>query len=295
MSEKPFFGCIEAGGTKFVLGVLASKDEILDTTRIPTGSPEETIGPAVEFFSQAAKRFGTLSAFGIASFGPVDLDHASPTWGHITATPKPGWSGIDLAGPFASAFNCPVGFDTDVNGAVLAEHLWGAAVGADIAIYVTVGTGIGGGALVEGRPVHGRRHPEMGHMLPRRHPADMDFGGACPFHGDCLEGLASGAAIQARWGCSLSDLPADHVGHEVIAHYLAQLIIAQQSMLSPRRIILGGGVMATTGLIERVHAETLRLSADYFPLDPVEDLIQPPALAERSGLLGALALAQGAV
>lgn len=294
MSDRPLYGCIEAGGTKFVLGVIADKDSILSTQVIPTRAPEDTLHAALAYFTEAAGRLGAFTAFGIASFGPLALDRSSPNWGHVTATPKPGWNNADLAGPFAVAFHCPIGFDTDVNGAALAEHLWGAAAGADVAIYVTVGTGIGGGAVIEGRPVHGLQHPEMGHMLPRRHPADRAFAGSCPFHGDCLEGLASGTAIRARWGCSLSDLPADHAGHEIVAHYLAQLVIAQQAMLSPRRIILGGGVMATMGLIERVRAETIRLSGGYFALEPIDRLIQPPALGDQAGLLGALALAQAA-
>lgn len=290
----PLFGCIEAGGTKFVLGVARSRDDVLRTHRIPTTDPTETLAAALDFFRAAAADDGEFSAFGIASFGPVDLDRLSPRWGHVTDTPKPGWSGTDLAGPFARAFSCPVGFDTDVNGAALAEQLWGACTGADIAVYVTVGTGIGGGALVEERPVHGHRHPEMGHMLPRRHPCDTEFAGTCPFHGDCLEGLASGPAIIARWGASLSDLSPDHEAHGIVAHYLAQLVVAQQAMLSPRRIVLGGGVLATPGLIDRVRKEAERLAGGYFAPPDYAALVVTPGLGDRAGLLGALALAQRA-
>lgn len=295
MSGARLYGCIEAGGTKFVLGVARDHETILRTARVTTTTPAETLGAALAFFDNARAELGPFAAFGIASFGPVSLDRGAHDWGHITATPKPGWSGTDLAGALGGAFDCPVGFDTDVNGAVLAEALWGAAFGADVALYVTVGTGIGGGALVEGHPIHGLRHPEMGHMLPRRHVEDTDFAGICPFHGDCLEGLASGPAISARWGGSLSDLPPNHPGHGIIAHYLAQLVVAQQALLSPQRIVMGGGVMATPGLIDRVRAEAVRLGAGYFGGDDGTQLIVPPGLGDRAGLLGALALAQGAL
>lgn len=288
----PRFGCIEAGGTKCVLGVATGPDAVLRTARVATISPDRTIGAALDFFRAAATDFGAFAGFGIASFGPVELDLRSPGWGRIGDTPKPGWSGADMAGPFWRAFGCAVGFDTDVNGAILAEHRWGAAQGADVAVYVTVGTGIGGGAIVAGRPVHGLRHPEMGHMLPRRHPDDRDFAGICPFHGDCLEGLASGPAILARWGASLSELPAGHPGATIIADYLAQLVVAQQAIMSPQRIVFGGGVLATPGLLDRVRVRARALAGGYFGDDSA--LIVGPGLGDRAGLLGALALAQRA-
>lgn len=294
MTGAPLFGCIEAGGTKFVLGVARDPDTVLRTARIATTTPEETCAAAIAFFAAAQAEWGAFDALGIASFGPVDLDRSSPDWGRITDTPKPGWSGTDLVGPFARALDCPVGFDTDVNGAILAESLWGAAIGADIAVYVTVGTGIGGGALVEERPVHGSRHPEMGHILPRRHPDDRDFAGTCPFHGDCLEGLASGPAIAARWGTSLSELAPDHPAHDIIAYYLAQLVVAQQALLSPRRIVLGGGVLGTPGLLDRIRRDSARLAGGYFGTEAYATLIVAPGLGDRAGLLGALALAQRA-
>ncbi|NWK98404.1 fructokinase [Sphingobium lactosutens] len=294
MTRAPLFGCIEAGGTKFMLGVARDCDTILDTVRIPTSTPDVTLRDALAFFVNASNQWGSFDAFGIASFGPVDLDRLSSSWGRITDTPKAGWTGVDLVGPVGNAFDCPVGFDTDVNGAILAESLWGAAVGADIAVYVTVGTGIGGGALVEERLVHGARHPEMGHMLPRRHALDLEFPGICPYHGCCLEGLSSGPAIMARWRHSLSELPQDHPAHEIIAYYLAQMIVAQQAFLSPRRVVLGGGVMATPGLIERVRTQTSILGGGYFGSVDFDGLIVEPALGDRAGLLGALALAQRA-
>lgn len=294
MTGTPLFGCIEAGGTKFVLGVARDPDTVLRIARVATTTPRETCAAAIDFITAARAEWGAFDALGIASFGPVDLDRASPRWGWITDTPKPGWSATDLVGPFARAFDCPVGFDTDVNGAILAESLWGAAVGTDIAVYVTVGTGIGGGALVHDRPVHGSRHPEMGHMLPRRHRDDRDFPGICPYHGDCLEGLASGPAIAARWGASLSDLAADHPAHDIVAYYLAQLVVAQQALLSPRRIVLGGGVLGTPGLLDRIRQQSARLAGGYFGTDDYATLIVAPGLDDRAGLLGALALAKRA-
>jgi fructokinase len=289
---RPLFGCIEAGGTKFVLGVARGPRAMLRTARIPTTTPAETLDAALSYFETAREELGRFDAFGIASFGPVDLDPHSPGYGSITNTPKPGWSDTNLAGVFAHNFDCPVGFDTDVNGAILAESLWGAATGAGVAIYVTIGTGIGGGAVVDGRPIHGWRHPEMGHALLRRHSDDLDFAGICPFHGDCLEGLASGPAIQARWGVSLSELTLDHPAHDIIAYYLAQLVVAQQALLSPEKIVLGGGVMATLGLIERVRSEAQRLGAGYFGKQDYAVLVVSPGLGEQAGLFGALALAQ---
>ena len=296
MMAKPVFGCIEAGGTKFVLGIASGPDDVLRTERIPTEGPGRTIDRAIAFFRAAESESGPLAAIGIASFGPVGLDPASPQWGHVLGTPKPGWSGTDLAGLFGRTFGCPIGFDTDVNGAALAETIWGAAVDTDVATYVTIGTGIGGGAMVRGRPLHGALHPEMGHIRVARHPFDLDFGGICPFHGDCLEGLASGPAIFARWGADLSTLSDADDAMTVIGHYLAQLVIAQQALLSPQRVILGGGVMATPGLIECVRAEATRLASGYFGTDAdgYAKLIVAPGLGTRSGLLGALALAMQA-
>lgn len=290
------YGCIEAGGTKFVVGVARSKDEILVTQRVPTTTPTETLAAVRAFFDQASQDFGGFAAFGIGSFGPVGLDRSSATWGQILDTPKLGWSGTDIGGAIARAYGRPVGFDTDVNAAALAEVEWGAAIGTKVATYVTVGTGIGGGVVIDGRPVHGHRHPEMGHALPQRHPADATFPGHCPFHGACYEGLASGPAILAHWGKTLSDLPPEHEAHEITAFYLAQLVVTQQAMLSPQRIVLGGGVMDTPGLLARVRELAATLANGYFSItkDGYETLVQPPRLGNRAGLLGALLLAQRA-
>jgi fructokinase len=280
------YGLIEAGGTKFVLGVASGKDDIRATTRIPTTTPAETLGAVCDWFRGQAP----LTAIGVASFGPLDLDPASPSWGHITATTKPHWSNSDIAGPLKAACDCPVAIDTDVNGAALAEYRWGAGQGQKAMLYFTVGTGIGGGAIVGGHILRGLSHPEMGHIRLPRHPDDLGFTGVCSFHGDCLEGLASGPAIIARWGASLSDLPADHPGHEIIAWYLAQTVVTVQAIFEPGRIVFGGGVMATPGLITRVVMHAEALGSDYFKGKP-RDIICLPGLGNKAGLLGALALA----
>lgn len=285
----PFYGLVEAGGTKFVLGIASGKGDVCETVRIPTTSPDETIGAVIDWFSAR----GPVAAVGVASFGPIDLDPTSARYGHITETPKPHWSGADLVGPLKADLRCPVGLDTDVNAAALAEYLWGAAQGHRTSLYFTIGTGIGGGAVIEGKTLRGLSHPEMGHIRLSRHPSDLGFTGICPFHGDCLEGLASGPAIIARWGKSLSDLPADHEAHDIIAHYLAQLVVSMQAVFEPGRISLGGGVMGTPGLIDRVRDVAVKLGEGYF-VSSAKEIVTLPGLGDRSGLLGAMALAMSA-
>lgn len=282
------YGLIEAGGTKFVLGVWQD-GAIVARHRLPTTTPEMVIAATLDWFGGHGGDYGGI---GIASFGPLDLDRGSLTWGRITATPKPHWSGADLVGPFAQAFGCPVVIDTDVNGAALAEHRWGAGRGLRSLLYLTVGTGVGGGAVIDGRVLHGASHPEMGHMRLPRHPSDRGFDGICPYHGACLEGLASGPAIDARWGMSLSELPEGHAGRDIVAWYLAQAVVAFQAILSPQRVAMGGGVMATPGLHALVDAQVRLLGAGYFPL-PEGPLVVPPGLGDDAGLLGALALVAG--
>jgi fructokinase len=286
---KKRYGLVEAGGTKFVLGVATDKNNIEATTRIETTTPAETIGAMLDWFAGQGK----IDAIGVASFGPLELDKASANWGRITETPKPHWSGADIAGPLLLAFNCPVVIDTDVNGAALAESLWGAGQGQRSLVYFTIGTGVGGGAIVDGQIVRGLSHPEMGHIRLPRHPDDRDFSGTCPFHGDCLEGLASGPAIIARWGQSLSHLDQSHPGHDIIAYYIAQTVVTMQAIFAPGRIIFGGGVMGTPGLIDRVQHQAVTLGGGYFGGDP-EDVVTLPGLGDQAGLLGALALAQSA-
>lgn len=296
------YGLIEAGGTKFVLGFASMPasahatravpplEAITATHRISTTQPGETLAAARLWFASQVADHGPLDAIGIASFGPLELDRASPDWGHVTRTTKPGWDHADLAGPLIVAHQCPVGFDTDVNGAARAESLWGAGAGQRIALYLTIGTGVGGGAMIDGAPLHGLTHPEMGHIRLARHPDDHDFAGICRFHGDCLEGLASGPAIKARWGASLSELGADHPGHTMIAWYLAQACCTFQAIMEPGAIILGGGVMGTPGLLARVREAAVTQGGGYFVGDP-RQVIVAPGLGDHAGLLGALALA----
>ncbi len=284
------FGAVEAGGTKFVLAIGRGHDDIIAQTQIPTTSPGETLQRTIEWFQAQ----GGIVALGIASFGPVDLDPASLQWGTITDTPKPGWSQASVAARLGDALRCPAGLDTDVNGAAIGEYQHGAAKGCDVAIYVTVGTGIGGGAIIDGETVKGSRHPEMGHVMLRRHPQDLDFAGACPVHGDCLEGLASGPAIKARWGASLSDLAPDHVAHEIIADYLAQFCQTLIALYSPQRIILGGGVLQTAGLLDKIRARAAVYAGSYFGVH-ADAIIVAPGLGTRSGIAGAFELAKRAL
>ncbi|WP_341713555.1 ROK family protein [Erythrobacter sp.] len=282
-------GGIEAGGTKFVLAVGRSPTEIVARHTIPTRTPDATLGEALDWL----RHRGNLAALGIASFGPLELDRASPFWGHITNTPKPGWSNCDIVGFFAERLGVPTGFDTDVNGAAIAEARFGAGRGATSLAYITVGTGIGGGLIVDQVPVHGAAHPEMGHIFPRRHPSDLAFGGVCPHHGDCLEGLASGPAIKSRWGASLSELPAGHEAMGIIADYLAQLCHALVATAAVEVVVLGGGVMKTNGLLALVQARAADIAAGYFP-GQAKHRIVAPFLGGDAGLAGALCLAQAA-
>ena len=289
------YGGIEAGGTKFVCAVGTGPDELQAETQFPTTSPDETIGRAVDFFKAQPIE---LAAIGIAAFGPVDLDPASPTYGHITTTPKPGWTQANLAGRISRALGVPVGFDTDVNGAALGEHRWGAARGLDTFLYLTIGTGIGGGGMTGGQLMHGLIHPEIGHMrLPHDWDADP-FPGLCPYHGDCLEGMAAGPAIQARWGQPAQTLPDDHPAWPLQARYLALALANLICTLSPQRIILGGGVMNVPLLFPLVRREVQDLLNGYVQapeiLDQIDCYIVPPGLASRAGVLGALALAEAA-
>ena len=275
-------GGVETGGTRVRCAVGTGPDDVRAETTVPTTTPAETLRRVLEFFRAHTE----ITAVGAACFGPIDLDRSSPTFGRITTTPKPGWRGADVVGALRT-LSVPVAFDTDVNGAALAEYRWGAGRGVDPFVYVTVGTGIGGGAIVGARPVHGLVHPEMGHVPITRDSADT-FAGACPYHRDCLEGLASAVALSQRWGALPETLPAEHEAWRLQARYLALGVAAIAAVLSPPRIVLGGGVMRAAGLLARVRAETLKTLAGYVR---APDLV-PPALGERAGVLGALALAQ---
>ncbi len=266
-------GGVEAGGTKFNCAVGTGPDDLRAETRIPTTTPSETLARVIEFF-----RAHPVTALGVGSFGPVDL-----AAGRITKTPKPGWSDTELRAPLEKALSVPVAFDTDVNAAALGEHTWGAARGVKDFIYLTVGTGIGGGALVDGRLLHGRAHPEMGHV---RVPNPDRVPGVCPFHGDCLEGLASGPALEKRWKKRAEELPPDHEAWAEEARFLGHGVAGMICTLSPTLVVLGGGVMETPGLLERVRGEVERTLAGYVALPA----LVAPGLGARAGVLGALAL-----
>jgi fructokinase len=292
----PLYGGIEAGGTKFVCAVGTGPDHILAETRFPTTIADENFAQAIGFFREQQALHGPLDAIGIGTFGPVDPVPGSSTWGYITLSPKPGWHMVDFAGTVQRALDLPVGFDTDVNAAALGEWRWGAAQGLDTFIYLTVGTGIGGGALAHGKIVHGLIHPEMGHIfIPHDRQADP-FAGACPYHGDCLEGLAAGPALEARWGQRAETLPAEHPAWPQTAHYLALGLANYILTLSPQRLILGGGVMQQPQLFPLLRAEVQRLLNGYVVApalrEDIAGFIGPPALGTRSGVLGALALAE---
>lgn len=290
------YGAVEAGGTKFHCAVGRDHTRMLARTTIPTTSPTETFAACLAFFEEATAAHGPISALGIAAFGPLDLDKASPTHGSVLATTKSGWSGAAFRQTFEAALGVPVFIDTDVNGAVLAEARYGAAKGCDCAVYVTVGTGIGGGVYVRGAPQHGLVHPEVGHIALPRSPGDEAFDSVCPFHDDCLEGLASGPAIARRAGRPAEELAADHPvwDHEVF--YLAHMCRTITCLLSPQKIILGGGVMASRGLLARVQAAFMPIFGDYLPIAArsggIDNYIVGQTLAGVSGLAGAFALAQ---
>jgi fructokinase len=286
------YGGIEAGGTKFVCVTGSGPDHILSEVRFPTTSPDETISKAIEFFRASPS---PIEALGVATFGPVDLNPASPTYGQITSTPKPGWSQVDILNPFKAALDVPVGLDTDVNGAALGEHRWGAGRGMDPFIYITIGTGIGGGGIINGRPMHGLIHPEMGHiLLPHDREADP-FLGVCPYHGDCFEGLASGPAMKQRWGEPAENLPPDHPAWELEASYIAAALASLTCAFSPERFVLGGGVLQNQALFPAIRSQTISYLNGYIQSDKItggaHEYIIAPELGSRSGSLGAIALA----
>jgi fructokinase len=285
------FGGIEAGGTKFVCAIGDEAGVIHAESRFPTTDPAATLAAVRGFFT--GHRAHNLTAIGVGSFGPVILDKASVKYGHIGKTPKAGWTDADIVGSLTREFTCPVGFDTDVNAAALAEHRWGAGRNTANLVYVTVGTGIGGGVLIDGVPLHGLMHPEIGHVRPRRHPLDI-FPGVCPFHGDCLEGLASGPAIVARSGSELSQIDIADAQWEIQADYLGQLCAQLALTLSPQRIIMGGGVMAGERLFTGIRHRMLHWLGGYIDrgeiLDDVQHYVVPPVLGARAGVLGGIAL-----
>ncbi len=290
---KKWYGGIEAGGTKFVCAVGSGPDDILYEERFPTTTPEETIGRTLEFFRNVDV---PLEGIGIASFGPIDVNPASDTFGYILKTPKLQWIDADFGQAIQRELGLPVAIDTDVNGAALGEWKWGAAQGLDTFLYFTIGTGIGGGGMVRGNLMHGLLHPEMGHMrLPHDRQRDP-FEGACPFHGDCFEGLASGPAMEARWGVPAETLPTNHPAWELEADYIALAMVNAICTISPQRIILGGGVMSNLALFPLIQQKVKHYLNGYLQLptiiDDMDGYIVPPGLGNQSGVLGAIALTQ---
>jgi fructokinase len=294
---RALYGAIEAGGTKFICAAGYGPTEIIDSLRaeIPTSTPAATLSAVAAFFGRVRREAGALAGIGIAAFGPVDLDQRSRSWGRLLATPKPGWSGVSLTEPL-EPLGCPIAIDTDVNAAALAEaRVAGAHLGVRSLAYVTVGTGIGGGVIIDGRSIRGLLHPEMGHLLVRRDPRDVDFGGICPFHCDCLEGLASGPAIMARWNAPVASWPDSHPGLEIIGGYLGQLAATIALVLSCERIVFGGGVMSSGRLLPFIRGAAARQLNGYLPIEAraggFERYISPAALGKLAGLTGALLLA----
>ena len=290
-------GGIEAGGTKFLCVVGDGEGNVASTARFPTRDPATTLTEVVSFLREASTVV-PLDAIGIAAFGPLELRRSSPRYGRITTTPKPGWSNTDLLGPLRREFGVPLGFDTDVNGAALAEGRWGVAGGVRSFVYVTVGTGIGGGAVVDGRALHGLVHPEMGHLSVTRAPGD-DFPGICPFHGDCLEGMASGSAVSARWGRPAETLDGDDLVRavQIEAWYLAAGLRNIVYTMAPERIVIGGGIIDMPGLLPLVRSRLDEHLRHYPRLEEhaADDFIQPAALGQMAGARGALALAERAL
>ncbi|WGK69787.1 ROK family protein [Candidatus Haliotispira prima] len=310
---KHIFGTIETGGTKTKCGLglydqkKKTMPKILDQVQFPTTTPDETMGRIIDYFSRkqtalenspTAKKYqaSEMSAIGVACFGPLNPNPESRTFGYITTTPKPHWENYNFVGALKQKFRIPIGWDTDVNAPALAESLWGCAQGVDPVLYITVGTGLGGGAVVNGRPVHGLLHPEMGHILVRNHQHD-GFKGCCPYHDYCLEGMASGTSLKQRWGHTVTEFEPGHVAWEIEAYYLAQGLQSYIMTLSPKKIMLGGGVMQQEQLFPLVREQLKDLLNGYLQVpefelaESMEDYICPPELGDDAGLYGGLALA----
>lgn len=283
-------GALEAGGTKMVCAIGDENGNVFERESFPTRMPEETMPQIFSYFKERG-----IEALGISSFGPLNLDEKDPNYGDITTTPKPGWANYPLRRALMKELGVPVGIDTDVNGAAMAEALIGAGKGLDSLVYYTIGTGIGGGAVVDGKRLHGLVHPEMGHMLLRPHKDDPTPHGFCPYHDGCLEGMANGPAIEKRWGVSAKELPEDHPAWDIEAEYLAQMCVNTIVVLSPKMIVLGGGVMHQLHLFPKIRRRTQELLNGYVAHDAIrkniDSYIVPPALGDNAGAAGSLLLA----
>lgn len=293
------FGGIEAGGTKFVCAVGTSPEKILAEERFSTNNPDETLNRCINFFSRAASEFGPVKSLGIGAFGPLDPNPESSTYGFITSTPKTAWKNTDVVGFFKLKMKIPIGFDTDVNGAALGEGRWGAAAGIKNFLYITVGTGIGGGIVVNKQLIHGLLHPEIGHIFPVQDKNKDPFPGVCPYHGNCLEGLAAGPAVNKRWGTPAEKLPADHPAWEIESNYLAQAAVTYILLYSPEKIIFGGGIMHQEQLFPLIRKKVQEKLAGYIDhpliLKNIDTMIVPPKLGDRAGICGAFILAEQAL
>jgi len=295
--NQPIFGGIEIGGSETVCAIGSPPANILKEIIFPTSSPSETFTNILQFFKSQQSVYGRISALGIASFGPIDLNPQSQTYGYILSTPKSGWSGFDVITPLQKALDIPIILDTDVNGAALGEWLAGAGKGLHTILYITVGTGIGVGAILSGKIFHGSNHPEMGHIRVPHDPINDPFIGACPFHGDCLEGLASGHAMELRWLTKPENLPDNHPAWALETQYLAYATTNLILSFSPQRIILGGGVMRHVGLLNRIRRETTKLINDYGAIGEreISRILVEPMLGDRAGVCGAIGLAAQAI
>lgn len=282
------FGAIEAGGTKFVCAVSDEDLNIIERVSIPTTTPEETMTDVFAFFDKYE-----VDAIGIGSFGPIDVNQSSETYGSITMTPKVAWQHYPFLNEMKKRYNVPYGWTTDVNAAAYGEVKKGAAKGKDSCIYITVGTGIGAGIVIDGKVIHGFGHPEAGHVRVRRHAEDT-YEGTCPFHKDCLEGVAAGPAIGNRFGEKAQNLPADHQAWEIEAYYLAQALVDYTLVVSPEKIVFGGGVMKQMQLFPLIYKEFAELMNGYVATPPLEEYIVPCALGDNAGITGCLLLAMDA-
>lgn len=296
-NAKPLFGGVEAGGTKFICVLADSRGFIKARVDIPTTTSDLTLAAVRDFFIKAAPEFGQLAALGIVSFGPLDFNPQSPTYGYITKTPRPGWSNINLRGYFKDALNVLVEVETDVNSSAMGEFTEGAAVDCENFAYVTVGTGIGAGIFAGGKLMQGFSHPEVGHMMIPLAEEDKAFAGTCSFHGNCLEGLASGVAIHKRWETHPRNLPEDHPAWDLEAYYLAVMCVNLTWMYAPEKIIFGGGVMTRSFLYPKIRTNLKKMLSGYAhdaALNDMDSYIIPTALGGDAGITGALALARRA-
>lgn len=279
------FGAIEAGGTKFVCAVSDEDFNIIERVSFPTRNPGETLKNVFGFFDS----YKDLKAIGIGSFGPIEVNIKSPKYGYVTSTPKLAWRDFDFLGEMKSRYRLPIGWTTDVNAAGLGEYELGSARDKNSCIYLTVGTGIGGGALIEGEFVEGFGHTEMGHIIVRKHPDD-NFKGWCPYHGDCLEGLTAGPSIEKRYGVKGQELGEEHEVWEFLAYYLAQALVNYTLTIRPEKLILGGGVMKQKHLLRMIKDKFSQLLKDYIEIPPIDEYIVNPALGDNAGIIGALIL-----